>query len=78
MRRAKGVCHVCQIRDRLPDVLRYVAGDRGAHEQPIRYCHRCGHWFCEECWGNVMGRLTGFIEQYVKGAPAGCCGPKEE
>jgi len=73
----EGVCHICAMRERLPDILRFLVGPRGREKQSISFCPRCCHWFCDECWEKVMGRLTGFMEEFVSGAPAGCCGPKE-
>lgn len=76
--RDKGVCHVCKHRERLPVFLKWLAGTEGDATQEIRFCPGCCHWFCEPCWRRLMGRFTGFIEKWVKGAPAGCCGPKKE
>lgn len=73
-----GVCHICAMRGRLPPLLKFLVGPRGKAEQLISFCPRCCHWFCDECWRDVMGRLSGFMEEFVSGAPAGCCGPKED
>lgn len=77
-RKASGVCHVCAMRDRLPGILRLFVGSRGTEEQEVTFCGGCCHWFCEECKKNVMGRLTGFVDQHVRGPHDGCCGPREE
>jgi len=76
-RKASGICHVCAMRDRLPAILRPFVGSKGTEEQEVTFCGGCCHWFCKDCKKNVMGRLTGFVEQHVKGAHDGCCGPKE-
>lgn len=75
---AWGTCHVCAIRDKLPLVLQVFAGRRGRDHQEVRHCPRCGHWLCQECWGNVMGRLGGFIDTHIGKPREGCCGPQKK
>jgi hypothetical protein len=66
------------MRDRLPVILQVFIGEKGRQKQEVTFCGGCCHWFCQDCKKNVMGRLTGFLEAHVKGAPDGCCGPEEK
>lgn len=44
---------------------------------PIKFCPRCGHWFCTTCRKNWFLRGYEAVMEKVNGKQPGCCGPME-